>query len=402
MTNKKNVIGASLLVYFICIVFLITLIPFDFKSPENIEISWRLESGITMVANIFLFIPIGFLFALTQNSNKAPFCFQALGFGLLLSLFIEIAQVFVHGRTSSVIDMLTNGFGAWAGAISVGYFRNKLSENRTARLFSFELPLMNIVYLLIPLIWLNCMATGDEAARLWILVLPGLFGTGVLSLIYVHRFRGLNQYSLNKFSFLVLTWFIIASIPALINFPIQVATFGICACLITQIFVRFLQKNHISEKRFELPTLKKLFPLFIIYLLLLTLWPTTLALQNWQSHYHLFEFAFNKRVVFTFRFIEIIAAFTLLGYIMAEMRGRRKESIFETFGWIYLIALCASVLMEILRSFPPPFTFNVFEMALLIGASLYGAFIYRLQMKAIQAKKGAVENSRVVWEMPAI
>lgn len=346
-----------------------------------------------MVANIFLFIPIGFLFALTQKNSKAPFCFHALGFGIFLSLTIEFAQIFVHGRTSSVIDILTNGSGAWMGAIFVRYLRNKLSEDWTIKLFSFEMPLMNIVYLLIPLMWLNSLATGDEKDRLWFLMLPGLFGAGVLSSIYVYRNNALKNYAPNQFSFFVFGWFIMASVPALINFPIHVVAFGICIGLIARIWVRLLRKIHISERRFELPTLKKLLPLFIIYLLLLTVWPTTLPFKDWQSHVNLLEFTFDKRMVFTFRFIEIVAAFTLLGYIIAEMRGRRKESFFETFGWVYLMALCASVVMALLRSFPPPFEFNIFEMVLIVSASLYGAAIYRLQLATIWFQKDAVENS---------
>jgi hypothetical protein len=38
-----------------------------------------------------------------------------------------------------------------------------------------------------------------------------------------------------------------------------------------------------DEKRFELPTLKILLPLYAIYLILVAVWPTTLPFHDWQS-----------------------------------------------------------------------------------------------------------------------
>jgi len=43
-------------------------------------------------------------------------------------------------------------------------------------------------------------------------------------------------------------------------------------------------------------------------------WPTTLPFQDWQFKINFQELVFNERIVFTFRFIELIAAFTLFGY----------------------------------------------------------------------------------------
>jgi hypothetical protein len=37
-----------------------------------------------------------------------------------------------------------------------------------------------------------------------------------------------------------------------------------------------------AERRFELPTLKRLFPLYLIYLLLVAAWPTTIPINEWQ------------------------------------------------------------------------------------------------------------------------
>jgi len=400
MTHKKSALGSTLLIYFVLNVLLITLIPFDFRKPETVQISVWTDFD-DFITNIFLFIPVGFLFVISKKNCRGPLCFHALGFGIFLSLGIEVVQIFVHGRSPSVIDVFTNGTGAWIGAVSAKYIQSRMGSDWPVTRLTWNLPLINIVYLLIPLMWLNCLATGNEKSRLWLLLLPGLFGAGGLSAIYLFQFKRYANHSPNRLSLVTLGWFMMASIPALTIFPIQIVAFGIGLCLLIQVPARLIQTNRMEEKRFELPALKMLLPLFVIYLLLLALWPTTQPLADWQTRVDFLEFTFDKRMVFTFRFIEIIAAFTLLGYIISEMRGRKKESFFETFGWIYLIALCASVVMALLRSFPPPFEFNVLEMALIVGASLYGALIYRLQLKALKAKKQPARKSGVAWRMPA-
>jgi hypothetical protein len=58
---------------------------------------------------------------------------------------------------------------------------------------------------------------------------------------------------------------------------------------------------------------------------------------------------------FTFRFIELIAAFTLFGYMIAEMRGRKKESRSTT--PLFPLSLVFKLikydrLMTYLRTFP--------------------------------------------------
>jgi len=37
--------------------------------------------------------------------------------GLLLSLFIELAQVWIPTRCSQMVDLMLNTFGAWIGAL---------------------------------------------------------------------------------------------------------------------------------------------------------------------------------------------------------------------------------------------------------------------------------------------
>ena len=103
--SRQPSLSYALLIYICIIVILITLIPFTFRKPEEIHITWSTNFS-DFITNIILFLPIGFLFRLNRRRNKDRFCLQALGFGILLSLGIEFSQLFVPGRFAQVIDVI--------------------------------------------------------------------------------------------------------------------------------------------------------------------------------------------------------------------------------------------------------------------------------------------------------
>jgi glycopeptide antibiotics resistance protein len=381
--QTKSTLGNALLIYMLLVVVLITLIPFDFRLPEKIQIHWS-ASTVDIITNIFFFIPVGFLFRFSRRTDKDIMGFTSLGFGIFLSLLIETAQIFVPGRYTQIIDVATNGLGAWLGSILYVFIQNRVGYHSAARVMALELPLMNIVYLLIPLMWLNGLALGKDSARLLLMIPLGLMGGLVQVAIYIHRFKNGNGLTPNRLSLFAFSWFIVAALPALFSYPVPVIIFGALIAVVVQISARVGKKRQRREKRFELPTLKKILPLYSAYLLLMTVWPTTMPFHDWQFSFDLEGQTLNERIVFIFRFIEGIAAFTLLGYIFAEMRGRRNESIDKTLGWTLFITAGAAVAVQILRGIPGIYTLNLVEIFLLTAAGLYGAVIYRLQLSAIR------------------
>ena len=380
---KTYTFSYALLVYMCIIVVLITLIPFTFRIPEKIHITWSTDFP-DLITNILFFLPIGFLFKLSLEKNKDRFCLQALVFGVLLSSAVELAQVFIPGRSTSVIDVITNGLGTCVGAMAFTLFIGRLKEGDSGRLFGFELPLMNLVYLLIPLMWLDSLSTGEEPAHLWFMLLLGLFGSGALASIYTHRFKEAGRLTPIKLSLFASSWFFVGSLLALVNFPVEVISFGIIIGVFVQVLARLPLRKKRDEKRFELSTLKILLPLYTLSLILLAVWPTTMPFQEWQFRVNFQKLALNGRIVFTFRFIELIAAFTLFGYMTAEMRGRKKESRRVTLTWVFFITLSCSVVIQMVRRYLPLPGFGVLEMLFMTGAGVYGGVIYRLQLAAIQ------------------
>ena len=379
----ESTLGTALLVYMVFMVFLITLFPFDFRIPEEIQIK-ILTNLADFIANIVLFVPIGFLFKLSRRPGKDVLGLNPLFFGILLSISIEFTQLFIPRRYTQVSDVITNGAGAWLGAMLFVLLKGQLSGERAGKLFSLELPLMSLLYLLIPLMWLNGLSIGREAARLALLLLLGLFGTGVLCSISIYRFRNTGALSFAKLSFFAMSWFLVATLPVLLKFPIPIAVSTISLGIAAWLIARISKTDKADDRRLELPTLKRILPLFVLYLLLLVIWPTTSPIAAWMFNTDFQELVFNKRLVFTFRFIEFIAAFTLLGYIMAELRGRKNESAAKTLAWIFFTALICSIMIGIIRGYAPLIRSSILEIVFITAAALYGGVIYRLQLAAIQ------------------
>jgi glycopeptide antibiotics resistance protein len=140
----QNTLSYALLIYMCTIVVFITLIPFEFRIPGEFKITWSTNFA-DFITNIFLFIPIGFLFRLNRRQSKDILCLNALIFGFLLSSAIEFTQVFIPGRYTQFIDVITNGLGAWLGAILLVLLMGQLRGERTGKLLSLELPLISTI-----------------------------------------------------------------------------------------------------------------------------------------------------------------------------------------------------------------------------------------------------------------
>lgn len=78
-------------------------------------------SGSDLLTNFLVYIPLGFLLALNM-SKKAGFAARVLlsvVLGTMLSVTMEYLQMFLPGRTSSLLDVLLNSFSSCCGALCV-------------------------------------------------------------------------------------------------------------------------------------------------------------------------------------------------------------------------------------------------------------------------------------------
>lgn len=375
--------GFALLTYMTLVIAAITLIPFDFRIPQRMAFS-SAGSIADIINNIVLFVPLGFLFQVTRRRTGWRFLLQALGFGVLVSIAVEVCQLFLPDRDSSLIDVATNGLGALLGAAGAAYQRTRGPREQMPLLIAFEIPLMNVVYLLVPLLWLGCLSMGGELDRLVLSTVLGVFGGSVIASVYVNRIWRDNSYHGFMPALYASGWFMIGSLPAVAAFPVEVLAAAGVVAVATGLAALLWKRGNKSERRFELPTLKKGFPLYGLYLLLLSVWPTTLSLGAWPQGIDYQQLTEVQRIVFASRFIEVIAAFTLLGYMVAGMRGRKNESGLKMLSWVAGSALAFSILTAVLRDFITGPLSSVQEVSLFTGTALYGAVIYRLQLAAVK------------------
>jgi CBS-domain-containing membrane protein len=90
-------------------------------------------------------------------------------------------------------------------------------------------------------------------------------------------------------------------------------------------------------------------------------------------------------IVAMLRALEYLAAFTLLGYTVAESRGRRAEPQGRLALWVASACLGAAGILEVLRGFHPAHGASALALVLAGAAGLYGGLLYRRQLAAVRA-----------------
>ena len=374
-----------LLAYMTLVTAAITLIPFQFRIPSRLVNPRALLSSdlLDVLTNVVLFVPLGFLAHLSGRRGERRSPLLAVCFGVVVSVALEAAQTFVPGRYPQIADVATNGFGAWVGAAAAAYLRRRRRLARADDLVEYEFPLMNLVYLLTPLLWLNGLSIDEEPYRLGLSAILGVVGASILASVYANSRRGETAGSWYAVLGASVGWFVVGAVPLLISFPLSVmllaagvGAFGSLASL--------CWRRDSTQRRFEHKTLRLVLPIYLLYIVLLSVWPTTLPLREWAGHVAFTNFTEPERIVFTCRFIELIVAFTLLGFMIAEARGRKQESPTRTLSWVIALAWALAVTAGALRDGSAASLALFFESALFVAAALYGGIIYRVQLSAIR------------------
>jgi VanZ family protein len=374
MERPRLSLGSALLAHVVVATLAITLMPFHLRAPTRFTLTGYV-GPFDLVANIGLFLPIGFLFQLSQDRGRPPRLLPAFALGLVLSGLIEGAQLFIPGRCSSVLDMATNTLGALAGAALHRAARRALDARLASRL-ALELPLMALFYLLVPLLWIGGLVSMADPSRLWSSVFLGLFGGAVLASVYRHRLRRADVLSPGRVGLGAAAWFVVASLPAVF----VDARFVAIGAAIVGVATRWMAASptflRIRGRRFEVPTLLRIWPFFAAYLWALALAPRVVPPPGVLA-------SLGQLVT-----LERLAAFSLLGFLLAELRGRRDDRGLRR--WIAPVARQALAIAAALElasaialgraSVARPFA--------LAALALAGAGTYRLQVAAVRELLG--------------
>ena len=381
-------LAAALLVYVTAITVVVTLLPFQFAYPSPPEI---LVSGgvVDIVANVVLFIPLGFLYAVARAGSAARPS-RIFLVALLASATIELVQLFEVSRYAALSDILANGGGAYLGAITQRRVARKVSmDARTVGKLSLELPLMGLVYLLVPLLWLDGIAGAGPAMRLWPLLALGLFGASLIAAAQRHHFGPNRMLSRGAMAGAACVWFLIGGFPGLapqasIVLVVMLAAVGLF------VWTRSADRSDSRSinRRFESKALAEAAPFYAAYLVLLVAPVTGSVATGWHMSVGFVASMGIWAAGEILHVVELVAAFTLLGYMLAEFRGRRERQFGASVGYVASWAFAAAGVCEILDGFRPDGSASLARLTLLVGASLYGAWLYHLHRAHVRKLLG--------------
>jgi len=121
--NRKQLIAA---LFYALMLGYASLFPFQgWRLPDEGLLAWcsHLPDNISrsdLFVNVIAYLPLGFLLLrlLPGNGAKALSVLLATAAGIALSFTMELTQAFLPSRTSSTLDLFTNGLGTMLGALS--------------------------------------------------------------------------------------------------------------------------------------------------------------------------------------------------------------------------------------------------------------------------------------------
>ena len=366
-----------LLLYFLGVIGIITLAPFRFSLPKDIHV---LTGGgwFDIVANVLLFVPLGFLYPLTRGGDE-PSALRVLALGLALSAVIETTQLFEPDRFSSIIDVITNGSGAAVGAVVLRATMRRIRSNaQLVGRLSLEIPLMGLIYLLVPLLLVASLSAVMDPLRAIALVPLGLIGARLMGAVHQNHFGPTGLVGRRVVGLVACGWMVLGTFPVLLQRPLIGTSLVAHVGLATWHESIPQPSREGADRRFEADTLRSLGPYVAAYFIVVVFLPLTGTTGPWH-----FEFGLtgdgNNIDQQQLRLLEPVASLTMLGYIIAEARGRLEQSFGVVLARVAPECALIGLVMEVSRGFQPGAGASVMTFVLVVGGAVLGAGIYHSQ-----------------------
>jgi glycopeptide antibiotics resistance protein len=386
-----------LLLYFLGVIGVITLSPFRFSIPRETHVMMT-GDWFDIVANVLMFLPLGFLFPLSRPGDAEPSALRVLVLGLLLSAGIETTQLFERDRFASVIDVGTNGAGAALGALVLRATMRRIRSNaQLVGRLSLEIPLMGLIYLLVPLLLVASLSAVMDPMRMIALIPLGLIGARLIGAVQQHHFGPSDLFGRKTIGGVAAGWMIVGTFPVLLRSPLIGASLVGLVGLATWYEAAPGASRDGADRRFETDTLRSLAPYVAAYFVVIVFLPLAGATGAWHFALGLTGSG-NNLGEQQLRLLEPVASLTMLGYIIAEARGRRELS----FGAVLTRAApeCGIVAaaIETSRGFQAGTGASAVTLGLMVGGAVLGAGIYHSQREHVRwilAHRPRVRNDMI-------
>jgi VanZ family protein len=375
----------ALLSYFVLVTLVITLSPFDF-GLRRFRVSLKLVPS-DLIANIALFVPLGFMGrGLTGTSPRSRW--RSVWIAALFSLGVETAQIFIRGRYVSPVDVAANTAGACVGLLVRDWLeRWSLWHPRLVGRIGLDIPLVGLLYLLVPQLWMSSVGLVEDARRSATTLLLGCAGSIVLVALHRHRWQAAARVAAHVVPPLAFLWFMTGVLPFVSASPM---TFGALAVTVVGLTWWLVRRTAASdEQRFEVATLRWFIPVFMLYLVAAALWPPFRSLTSWHGAIGFANRLNGAGMVDILLLLEQVSGFTLLGYALAEWRGRRELTLAEDLPGIARAAVLFAIALELAQGFLVGPGASAFRAVLATSGALYGAAVYHLARAHVRALREA-------------
>jgi VanZ family protein len=374
-----------LMAYVFAAVLVATLAPFRFAWPQSFALDLEVRRS-DLLLNLLLLFPLGFLYRLSGGGRGRPGCMDAFLLGATLSVGIELVQLFLPTRCASPVDMLANATGAWAGA-HVHRVLGPVSDRRLIGRLRRQLPLSHVLYLALPALWLDALAARHVERLLTTLPL-GLFGAAVAVAVWQNG-AGERSTSTRRLVLTVASWFALGIAPAFVREPLVAAMLVCVVAVGADVMARTGLLRAGVDRRFELPTLRRAGPLLLAYLACLSVQGAGFADMGFVFRLGFPTFGAGA-LTLMLTVMESLAAFTLLGYVLAELGSRGPRAARAEYWRIGITAALFAVGTELSRALLSNGAGSATTAMILVMAALWGAALYRAQLSlALRQRRGA-------------
>jgi glycopeptide antibiotics resistance protein len=379
-SDSGRQLGLAVLAYLVATTLLITWAPFDFsmRPQHGLTTVWRWSD---LVLNVVMFLPLGFFWQSTHARSGGSAWWMVGLFGAALSAGIEGGQLFLASRYTSLLDIGTNGIGAALGARAFELMRPRIRVGSGAvSALALELPLMGLVMLLVPLVWVFGFGSAGSS-RLWLLLPVATFGGALLGAVHGAYLDPSTTGGRGGVAVVAAAWFVVAALPgAATRWEVLVAGTAVAmAAAVLRSLAAARARARDGAQRVELPTLRLVLPLFASYVTLSALWPFTAVDGVWRGAWALAPARDGLTRVLLMQSLEYLAAFTVVGYITAELLGRENAAYAEVWPRVLRRAGTLVVLLEFARGWNSTIGASGALAVLAVCAGLFGGWLYHLQ-----------------------
>jgi hypothetical protein len=260
------------------------------------------------------------------------------------------------------------------------------SPGTTVRTLAVDLPLMGLTYLTVPLAWLVALGA-DDPHRTWVMAPLAAGAAWAIGSVFT-SFEGAQP---TRVLFATGAWTAVALLPSAVSrsgLTAAIATIALAVAWARTVApAQLTHEAHDGKpsRRFEAATLRVILPLFGVYLVLSAVAPLASPADTWSGAVGLAPPGRRLQNADIYRALEQIAAFALLGYALAEYRGRRHDRLGRLLPAVVAWTLPVSAALQWLRGWHPVHGSSGAVLALSLAASAGGAWLYVLQLEHVRA-----------------